>query len=81
MATVCAGGGFLGEKLVVEHAKTVLRMLAHRPEVVMNRPFAAFGEQAFAYRDYLAGPFGRLRPEGLPALQSGPGRQVAQHSP
>jgi len=57
---------FLGEKLVDEHAKTVLRMVAHRLEVVMNRPFAAFGEQAFAYRDYLAGPSGRLRPEGYP---------------
>lgn len=29
----------------------------------MNRPFAAFGEQAFAYKDYLAGPSGRLRQE------------------
>ena len=33
-----------GETLVNEHVKIVLRMLAHRPEVVMNRPFAAFGE-------------------------------------
>jgi len=31
---------FLGEKLVDEKVKTVLRMFAHRPEVVMNRPFA-----------------------------------------
>ncbi len=29
----------------------------------MNRPFAAFGEQAFAYRDYPKGPSGRLRQE------------------
>lgn len=54
---------FLGEKLVDEYVKTVLRMLTHRPEVVMNRPFAAFGEQAFVYRDYLEGPSGRLRQE------------------
>lgn len=34
---------FSDETLVDEHVKTVLRVLAHRPEVVMNRSFAAFG--------------------------------------
>ncbi|MDE2179675.1 MAG: hypothetical protein KGJ40_02360 [candidate division NC10 bacterium] len=29
----------------------------------MNRPLAAFGEQAFAYRDYLEGSSGHLRQE------------------
>lgn len=46
---------FSGETLVDEHVKTVLRMVAHRSEVMMNRPFAAFGEQAFAYRGYREG--------------------------